>query len=441
MRFYLRLTWMLVLTLIMLSTATGAILHSSSAHAAARAHATLDAITTTDPTGFTVSGNQTLRDGSSWTPYGFTISTFQVPSETFPKCSCEFSTVQAQLNAIKGAWHGNTVRFQIEQDEWLDGGSSNGYDAKVEAAISYAKQIGLVVVLNDQTEADGMTTSNETLPTAASVTFWQDMFTIYGNDPDIIWDTFNEPREAISQTLGSGWNDWSGGNANTADGQTYLGAQTYLNDIRALGYTGQVWEETPSTLQPLIQAGGAHYLVTDPDSNMVWSFHHVDYDENTNPDGTADFPVQFGDMVNGTSPSGVPAAPVVDGEWSNRSTPASEQTASKYQGGDYGVCWGNDPTEIPLYLTYLKSLNIGMTAWTMGTNPSATQYDYLNTDGDGNTQPFTSSSFTTKNNLGNLTEGTAKNDWHGCVTPSGINTQGSGTDLFDWFNGLPVPSP
>jgi ABC-type sulfate transport system permease component len=106
---------LIVVPLLVLS-ATGVM---NSANAATTTHTTLDARTTTSTTNsFTVSGNQTLDNGVPWTPQGFTLSTFQVPSETFPQCECEYSTITAQMNAVKDAWNGNTVRIHYVEGRY-----------------------------------------------------------------------------------------------------------------------------------------------------------------------------------------------------------------------------------------------------------------------------------------------------------------------------------
>jgi Cellulase (glycosyl hydrolase family 5) len=359
-------------------------------------------------TGFTVRGHHILDNGQPWVPEGFTISTFQDPMLTYaPK---EFATVAAQLRAIKGAWHGNVVRIQVEQYAWLNG--DNGHSAqvfrdKVTAVIALAEQDGLAVVINDQSEPeDGMSSLNEPLPTSATLAFWKDLAPLYKRNPNIILDPFNEPRLLPAPNRpADGWAQWFKGSG------PYISENALIKAIRADGFTNQIWAEAPGNYA-LTELGTTwpRYKLTDPDNNLVYTFHHTEVLQDADPSVTG-FNVQFGNLVT------VRGLPVVDGEWTNRSVPFGTKGIVYRPSGDIQQCWGNAPVSVPLFFSYLAARGIGITVWTLGPAPTMPKVDYINADGDNTT-------FTTANNYDN---------WRGCVTPEGGTTSGAGADLMNYF--------
>ena len=357
------------------------------------------------PSGFTVSGHQILRNGQPWIPYGFSIWIFGNGLDSFARD--EAATIDAQIRAVAGAWHGNTVRIQVEQDEFLyggDGHSAGTFRAKVFAAIGYAESLGLAVVINDTTEATGgIYTLNEPLPTAATLSFWRAMGQ-YRDDPDVILDPFNEPRLGVDGPDSDGdWGTWFNG------GGGYIGADALIRGLRAMGWGNQLWMETPGSLA-LTELGATWPEYRLSGSNIVYSYHHTAVCQRADP-SVAEWNVQFGNLV---TRDGVP---VVDGEWTNRSVPYGTQGQIFYPSGDTGQCWGHAPTFVPLYLSYLASHGIGMIVWALGSLPGQPHYDPINADGNN-------SNFTTANSYSN---------WHGCVTPRGGTISGAGQLLKAWF--------
>ena len=357
--------------------------------------------------GFTVRGHEILRDGQPWAPYGFSVYTFG--NGLLSAAPDEYATVTAQLRAIAGVWHGNVVRLQVEQDEFLSGGdgqSAATFRARVFAAVSYAESLHLAVVINGTTEAtDGIFTRNEPLPTTATLAFWRAMGR-YRNDPAVILDPFNEPRYGVSGRNPSGdWGTWFYG------GHGYLGENQLIRGLRGMGWHGQVWAEAPGNLA-LARLGVTwpKYRLSDPAHDLVYSYHHVSVDQNADPSVTQ-WNVEFGNLVTRRG------LPVVDGEWTNRSVPYGTEGHVFSPSGDTGQCWGHAPKFVPLYLSYLAARSVGMTVWTLGPVPDYVHYDAINPDGDN-------SNFTMANDYSN---------WHGCVTPKGQRTSGAGQLLMAWF--------
>jgi hypothetical protein len=373
---------------------------------------------------FTTSGSTILKGGTPFVNYGVTLSNLQFPSEVYVGSgysaanSPALATMKSELDAIAGAWHGNTVRIQVQQDQYVD--SVNGdptqpssysseptyYENLTKDAISYAEGLGLVVVINAQTEANNTgpnagipfdfggtsNTTAEDMPTANTETFWSDMYQAYGSDPNIVIDSFNEPR-LPSMTLDQWLNGTTG----------FIGFQDLTDYIRALGWAAQIWQEAP--IASLITTPAD--LIADPDSNSVYSYHHVS--NGNDPYGDGYWATQFGDLITQDN------VPVVDGEWTNR-TEVGPEFNGAYPNGNAGQCWGAAPTEVPTYLSYLASLNIGMTMWTLGPDENDLSYDVMNR----------TSSYSTPNSYSGWTSG--------CDQSQGAVRAGAGQDIMNLFD-------
>ena len=215
--------------------------------------------------------------------------------------------MDAQLAATAGYWHANTVRLQVEQDK-LVGAQGNAYSAAymtdVKSVVSYARSLGLTVVINDQTEGAPGYTANEGLPTHATDVFWSKIAAVYGNRPHIVFDLFNEPR-------GTGWGPW------------HTAMQAALTYLRSTGARNLVWVEgihCASTLAgvPLLHGGA-----------LAYTFHHPAGAQNP-----ADWHKAFGYLAS-------KGYTIVDGEWAGSNMPPKG------------------------YLSYLSAHHIGLTSWTL----------------------------------------------------------------------------
>ncbi len=251
----------------------------------------------------------------------------------------------AQIKATPH-WHANTIRIQIaEQNLFLDTTPSQPVNVAVLNAlcseVQLARREGLEVVINDQTEWPNW---YEQDPTSRTVQFWKYVGAIYANEPGITFDLFNEPRVQRPNPLPTGapptpldlpwvWKVWR--NGGIADGTNYVGMQTMVNLIRDRHWHNLIWVEGPLFDDAVKRY--KQYAVTG--SNLVISFHHPALDTG----------------VNGWKSSfGFLAAkyPMVDGEW-------SEYAGVKPE------CNPEAPTLAPQFLAYLKSINMGLIAWSL----------------------------------------------------------------------------
>ena len=295
---------------------------------------------------FTVHGTKVLaKNGSPFISYGMTVSGLQEGNW--------IQLIPLDLEAIAATaddWCANTVRIQVNQDLLL-GPTGTSFDpqymAAIESEVSLAESYNLVVVLNDETNFSRPTVRHyQADPTPGTEVFWKDMTEVYGNDPQMIFDLYNEPRTSVPDmppaTL---WRLW-------LDGGTFKGVH-YAFGMAALaayvrytaGARNLFWIEGPR--YSLSFAGMLHYHALIHVSGVVYSIHHAQGKHDVKAWNAA-----FGYLVT----EGI--APVVNGEFTNYE-PAPNPKIDLIP----GYCWPNAPTAVPLYLQYLTDLGIGVSAY------------------------------------------------------------------------------
>jgi hypothetical protein len=237
------------------------------------------------------------------------------------------AAIDAEIAAIRDSWYGNIVRLQVQQDRFV---TDAGYRSYVRAAIDDGRSTGLTVVINPQTEPVRGWTANEPLPTSATLGFWRFMLGDYANDPDVVFDLFNEPRVPDTPADWALWRD--GGSYR---GVTYLGMQTILSFIRSQGAANIVWADGLAAASTL-DGVASDQLSGGP---VIYSFHHP-----AGPHTASAWYRDFGYLSHDH-------IAVVNGEFTNY---------------EQGYCWPDAPTALPAYLSYLQAQGIGLTAWTFG---------------------------------------------------------------------------
>jgi hypothetical protein len=297
---------------------------------------------------FTVSGTSVLDgSGKSFVSYGLTVAGLQGPDWT--------SNTTDDLLEIAAAaqdWCANTVRLQVDQDDLVGarGTSFNqAYLYAIENEVALAEHYGLVVVINDETNYSAPAVRNSELePTPVTETFWKDLAKLYGKDPQVIFDLFNEPRAySSSMSLAQEWHLWLDGGS--YDGVTYpFGMAALAGYVRTtLGAHNLFWIEGPDYSASFAGMPEAGALLTV--KGVVYAVHHPGGD----PD-LGSWQDDFGFLVA----EGI--APVVDGEWTNyEPSPTSAATSMR------SSCWPTAPTAVPAFLTYLTEEGIGMSAYTL----------------------------------------------------------------------------
>ncbi len=342
---------------------------------------------------FTVHGTQVLGQGGQvFVSYGITVPGLQLPD-----WAQLASLDQAKIAAVATDWCANTVRLQVSQDNLL-GPSGTGFDqafmAQVESEVSAAESYDMVVVINDQTEyAAPAVRSTQRGPTAATKTFWKEMAAVFGNDPQVIFDLFNEPRtysDGMSQA--QEWQLWL--NGGRFDGVTYPFGMAQLADyVRNTLRVGNLfWVEGPDNAESF--AGMVSHGALLKTSGVVYAVHHP-----AGPHDAAAWDADFGYLVD----TGV--APVVDGEWTNYE-PAPTRDFLPLRTS----CWPDARTAVPAYLQYLAAHGIGLNAYQL-------QPGYL------------------IKSYGNLADPTTINGrtWSCLSNQESRPGQGAGSELMAWF--------
>jgi hypothetical protein len=267
--------------------------------------------------------------GERFIPAGLTVSGLANPTY--------LSTIpidHAKIRATAGFWCANLVRLQVSQDT-LVGGDGHSFSRRflhaIEAEVTLAEKHGLVVVLNDQTEDVGF----QPAPTRVTVIFWQDLSRVYGHDPQVMFDLFNQPRIERHARCGAGsdWAFWQRGGRYQR--KAYVGMQALADDIRRDGARNVLWIEGPCFANSL--SGLRSHRLSGRD--IVYAFEHP-----RGPHDARQWYADFGWAVFRR------AVAVVDAEWTNYAAAKSE-------------CWADAPEAVPAYLRYLRVAGIGLTAY------------------------------------------------------------------------------
>jgi hypothetical protein len=276
--------------------------------------------------------------GQRYIPYGITVTGLGSPS-----WKVHSSGDDAEIGAAAASWCANTIRLQIFQYALLGWGKTgkrgvtvnHTFLGQIKGQVDTALDYGLVVVLNDQTEGNG-NKYFPGMPTAQTKAFWKVMSAVYGSNPDVIFDLFNEPRRAVYPTEAGTWRFWKHGG--DYEGHPFVGMEPLARYIRGLGARNLFWVEGPHTAGTLDQivnhqitgAGPVEYTINHPGGPRV-------------PHNPAEWYRRFG-YASGK-------VPMTDAEWTNYSSTRA--------------CWANAPTSVPAFLDYLGRHGMGLLAWTL----------------------------------------------------------------------------
>jgi hypothetical protein len=297
---------------------------------------------------FSVSGTQVLDGaGKPFVSYGLTVPGLQSPDWR------SFTSLDLQsIAATADQWCANTVRLQLDQDDLLgpDGtGFDQAYMTAIQAEVALAERDQLVVVLNDETNLSLVPARyTERGPTPATKTFWTDLAKVYGHDPQVIFDLFNEPRTySAGMSLAQEWSLWLDGG--TFQGVTYpFGMAQLASYVRTtLGARNLFWIEGPNfsaSFEGMVQQHALLHV-----SGVVYALHHP-----AGQPGPTAWNDDFGYLVT----DGI--APVVDGEWTNyEPAPTTVPQPARTS------CWSDAPTAVPRFLHWLSQNDIGLNAYTL----------------------------------------------------------------------------
>jgi hypothetical protein len=293
---------------------------------------------------FSVSGTWVLgADGTPFISYGLTV-----PGLQRPDWGGSVTLDRMKIAATAEDWCANTVRLQLNQDDLLgtDGtGFNQAYMTAIRSEVALAEHYRLVVVLNDETNFSPAA-NRERGPTPGTERFWRDLAQFYGNDPQVIFDLFNEPRMYIvGMSQAREWHLWLDGGTFSGVRYSFGMAQLAAYVRNTLGVRNLFWIEGPESSASF--AGMVHQHAVLNVSGVVYALHHP-----VGQADTASWNADFGYLVT----TGV--APVVDGEWTNYEPPPTP-----YPTAPRTSCWPDAPTAVPQFLRYLAEYAIGMNAY------------------------------------------------------------------------------
>jgi len=297
---------------------------------------------------FSVSGTQVLgADGKPFVSYGLTV-----PGLQGTNWAGLVTLDLAKIAATANDWCANTVRLQLNQD-FLLGPAGTGFDqaymAAIKSEVALAEHYKLVVVLNDETNFGPPAAQNfQRGPTPGTETFWKDLAKVYGNDPQVIFDLFNEPRTySAGMSQAQEWHLWLDGGTFRGVSYPFGMAQLAAYVRNTVGARNLFWIEGPNwsaSFAGMVQQGALVEV-----SGVVYALHHP-----TGQPDTASWDADFGYLVFG----GI--APVVDGEWTNY-----EPAPTAYPTPLRSSCWPDAPTTVPEFLQYLAEYGIGLNAYSL----------------------------------------------------------------------------
>jgi hypothetical protein len=239
----------------------------------------------------------------------------------------EVADDKAQIAASARHWCANTVRLQVGQANLVSttGHVHKAFLAAVTSEVHFAEARGLVVVLNLQWQLDRQALV-ESMPTQRSKAFWGSLAFHFGNDPDVVFDLYNQPVAPC------GWAFWHYGGA--CRGHRYVGMQALADFVRARA-ANLFW----------VEGIGAGSLLTRAWRYRIAGDGPLEYSEHRPPapHRYRTWDSEFGYIANSGH------APVVVGEW-----------ADYARSNAPWACWDNAPVSAPRFLHYLRAHRFGL---------------------------------------------------------------------------------
>ncbi len=313
--------------------------------------------------------------GQRYIPYGITVTGLGSSS-----WKAHSPGDDAEIDAAAASWCSNTVRLQVFQYALLGPGKSGTnvnrtFLRLIKGEVDTALGDRLVVVINDQTEGGG-NKYFPGMPTAQTEAFWKVMSRVYGSNPDVIFDLFNEPRRAVYPTEAGTWKFWKHGGV--YEGHRFIGMEPLALYIRGRGARNLLWVEGPHTAGTLDEILG--HQITDA-GPVEYTINHPGPPDA--PHDAAEWYHRFGKAAG--------QVPMTDAEWTNYSSTRA--------------CWADAPTSVPAFLHYLGRHGMGLLAWTLSPGVLAASAD--------------------------LADPTViRSDW--ACTDSGLD-EGAGSAIMNWF--------
>jgi endoglucanase len=207
---------------------------------------------------------------------------------------------QASISAMK-SWGINAVRIPLNEacwngDKYVDPSYSGAnYRAAIDAYVKLLNSNGIVAIL-DLHWSDGMYSGNshgclsakavcqKPMPDEAeAVPFWASVAANFNGNDSVIFDLFNEPYpDKALPTKTAAWECWLKGGASCSPGISYrvAGMQGLVDTVRATGANNVIMLGGLAYSNNLTE--WLKYEPTDPDHNLVASWHSYSYNRCNN---------------------------------------------------------------------------------------------------------------------------------------------------------------
>lgn len=273
--------------------------------------------------------------GRRYVPYGINVVGLAHPltvsqAEHRATAMGTVGSDDAVIDAAAGPWCANTVRFQIQQTNYVSpaGTVNKAFLAAVEAEVTHAESLGLVVVLNCQTQLSPLHDTQQFMPTRLTYAFWDSLASHYGHDPHVVFDLFNEPAYVPT------WGMWR--NGGTLHGVRFFGMQALADRVRHRDHAANLLWVEGAHVGGKLDSAWTHRITGD--GPLEYSEHRP-----AGPHSRHQWDKIFGYLANKH------LAPVVEGEWADYA-----RTAANW------ACWDDAPRSVPRFLRYLAARQIGM---------------------------------------------------------------------------------
>jgi hypothetical protein len=253
--------------------------------------------------GITVAGTRLLRDGEPWLPRGFNLIGLLTPQW----CDREVGVAArdhfgADELAAARAWGADALRFQVSQrglaDPSVPADDRAAYLAHVVDGVAQARAAGFAVVVSMQDQYYGCGDVHP-LPSAETVAAWTALVPALPDDPALLLELFNEPR---NEADAPGWAQWRDGGSSPDRnlGDPAVGHQALVDHVRELGSTSVLIADVArlgarSTGLPLLE---------DPLDRLAYGIHPYYYVR-----GESWWDDHYGDLAA--------VAPVLATEWNH----------------------------------------------------------------------------------------------------------------------------
>ena len=269
-----------------------------------------------------VRNNALVRDGEPWVPHGFYQIAFEVPPSVAALATSKPFWKIASDNYTPGEYGrmrrvgADSVRFQVAQPG-MDPQSAlydPDYAARAIGAIKSARAAGLTVIVSITDGSQTGETTPSPLPNDATRRIWTYLAPIYGYDPGVLYELYNEPS---LQPSPQNWSAWA-----EAMNQT-------IQTVRQAGARNVVVADGLALAQRLDGAP----LLSDPLGQVAYAAHPYanDQTDQTQPAWDA----KFGRFAR--------RAPTIVTEW--------------FPGY---FCNANTPPSTVAFFKYIASLNVGL---------------------------------------------------------------------------------